>query len=91
MKAALETDFTKSCGVCFEHSVCVGGYTYLMIYGHHINGGFICIPNWNICCEASTHPYSIEYNAKQMEAAGLDYHVAKELAAYIDDFLIRRG
>lgn len=34
-----------------EESISVGGFSFLCIFGEHINGGFLAIPNWNICCE----------------------------------------
>ena len=55
MRTKLEHDFTKNTKVYFEHSVEINDNSYLIIFGHHINGGFIAIPNWNICCEASAH------------------------------------
>lgn len=34
-----------------EITLDVQGYHFLCIIGTHINGGFLAIPNWNICCE----------------------------------------
>ena len=37
----------------FEANISIGGCTYLIIYGEHINGAFCCIPNWGWGCEMS--------------------------------------
>lgn len=87
MSATLENDFTKTCSIYFEHNVCVGGYSYLLIFGHHINGAFISIPNWKICCEASDLQYQKDYNADKMISAGLDIEVADALASYISTWI----
>lgn len=34
-----------------EKNINAGGYSFLCIFGTHINGGFLAIPNWNICVE----------------------------------------
>lgn len=36
-----------------EFSVDWNGFNFLIIYGHHINGWFIAIPNWNVCVESA--------------------------------------
>lgn len=36
-----------------EKTISAGGYSFLCIFGTHINGGFLAIPNWNICVELS--------------------------------------
>lgn len=48
-----------------EFSVDWNGFNFLIIYGHHINGWFISIPNWNKCTEAG-EPSSVEYNAEKL-------------------------
>ncbi|MCR5234790.1 MAG: hypothetical protein K6E53_12940 [Lachnospiraceae bacterium] len=91
VKTSLETDFSRSIQIFFEHNICFNGYTYLLIFGKHINGGFICIPNWKIGCEASTFAHSSGYNADKMEAAGLDRNTAEALAEYIDNYMLSKG
>ena len=34
-----------------EMNINAGGYSFLCIFGEHINGGFLAIPNWNVCVE----------------------------------------
>lgn len=52
-----------------EVSVDVGDFNYLVIYGKHINGWFIAIPNHGICVEAG-HPSSgLPYNIEKLTAA----------------------
>lgn len=48
-----------------EFSLDLNDFSFLIIYGHHINGWFIAIPNWNICTEAG-EPTSVEYNASKI-------------------------
>lgn len=48
-----------------EFSVDWNGFSFLIIYGHHINGWFIAIPNWNVCTEAG-QPEDDAYNATKL-------------------------
>ena len=86
MKATFGKDVTSNCQIFFEHYVYCNGWTFLLIYGRHINGGFICIPNWNICCEASTFRKACEYHTNNLVEAGMNYDTARLLAMYIDDY-----
>lgn len=65
-----------------EYSVAIGGWTYLVIYGRHINGYFCCIPNWKIGCEMSD-PNEVAYNCDKLIDCGMKQDVAKELAESI--------
>ncbi len=87
MKAILEQDFTANVKIFFEHSLEINGCTYLVIFGRHINGGFIAIPNWNICCEASRYEDDTNHNYIHLVEAGLEKNVAKAIAKYINDVL----
>lgn len=49
----------------YETDVDWNGHNFLIIYGHHINGWFICIPNWNISTEAGS-PTDEFYNAERL-------------------------
>lgn len=91
MKTTIITDHTKECYIYFEHSIPINGCEYFLIFGHHTNGGFICIPNWNICCEASDSIGSVGYNASKLLIAGISQGFNKEivtkLALHIEEFL----
>lgn len=51
-----------------EISVDANDFNFLIIYGKHINGWFIAIPNHGICTEAS-HPSSgFAYNTEKLAA-----------------------
>lgn len=52
-----------------EFSVDCGGFNFLIIYGKHINGWFIAIPNWNVCVEAC-EPTDYFYNAEKLAGSG---------------------
>lgn len=65
-----------------EISVDYDGFNYLVIFGHHINGGFISVINHGICCEASS-PDSIGYNMERLIRAGMKKEHAQEIATSI--------
>ena len=48
-----------------EFSVDWNGFNFLVVYGEHINGWFIAIPNWNKCTEAG-EPSNVDYNATKI-------------------------
>lgn len=83
-----ETSYSHVCGVYFEHSVSCFGYSYLVVFGYHINGAYICIPNWSIGCEATDVLCSVEYNRSALEKAGAKPGVALAIATYIDKWLL---
>ena len=71
-----------------EINIDAGGYSFLCIFGEHINGGFLAIPNWNICVELSENKNDFEYNVSQIYIAisdikefnGYDTEIANALA-----------
>jgi len=79
-------DLTDTAKIIFEHDVQFNGYSYLVIFGRHINGGFINIPNWNIGTKASAEG-SVLYNAEQLIKAGLEEPAAWTIAQHISDTL----
>lgn len=80
-------NYKESCKVYIEESLSIGGFSYLYIFGKHINGGFICLPSWNIACEASALPYNEEYNRNRLISAGLPNNVASEIARKISKYV----
>lgn len=86
--AKLESNFTNECKILFEHSIAINGCSYLVIFGKHINGGFICVPNWGWGCEATTNSYSVEYNTEKLMKCGAPKDVAREIALYIENQVI---
>ena len=68
----------------FEITVDVNGHSYLVIYGKHINGGFCCIPNWNVACEMSD-PSDTFYNAEALQRCKIPKNYAKAIANAIRD------
>lgn len=77
-------DYSDRTKIIFEHSLDINGCNYLVIYGRHVNGGFIAIPNWNICTEAGD---GVFYNTEKLEASGLDQNTAVTIAQHISDEL----
>ncbi len=83
--ARKQSEFTDKVKIIFEDSVSWNGYSFLVIYGKHVNGGFIAIPDWQICCEASSFRNDIFYNKEQLIQAGMKEGMAEAIAIYIDD------
>ena len=69
----------------FEANIAIGGCTYLVIFGEHINGAFCCVPNWGWGCEMSSDPKDIAYNCEQLIQCGASPEVAKEIAKAIKE------
>ncbi len=67
-----------------EISVDWNGYNFLIIYGHHINGWFIAIPNWEVCIEASD-PTDTFYNSEKLAKALNKANAGVELAKAIKE------
>lgn len=61
-----------------EFSVDWNGFNFLIIYGYHINGWFIAIPNWQKCTEAG-HPTDDAYNATKLAQT----HIHDTAPAYL--------
>ena len=82
MEVKLQRDFSDSLKTLLEHDVSWNGHTFLVIYGSHINGHFIAIPNWGICCEAG-HVADVFYNAERLSAQNLPEGAAEAIAEYL--------
>ncbi|MBR1383846.1 MAG: hypothetical protein IJ555_08570 [Ruminococcus sp.] len=52
-----------------EESIDCHGLNFLCIYGKHINGGFVAIPNWGVAAELSAHQYDTDYNKGKLLSA----------------------
>ena len=79
-------DYTDKASVTFEHEIQFNGCSYIVIFGKHINGGFVAIPNWNITTELANSG-NLQYNAEKLENAGLDQATALTIAQHIKDAL----
>ena len=82
MKDLFKRDYTYSTSIVFEHELEINGCSFLVIFGKHIYGGFIAIPNWGICCEASADG-SYLYNTEKLISSGLDKTSSETIASYI--------
>lgn len=87
MSIIKNADYTDGCNVYFEHAVSFGDLSYLIIFGHHINGGFICVMNHGWVCEASDSTCSVDFNMNNLVRAGATPEVALEIARYIDNWI----
>lgn len=89
MMAKFECDFTGSCEIIMEQSVAIDGWSFLVIVGKHIRGGFIAISEKGIYVEASlTDKF---YNAGKLAEAGFPEMYSRELADYIDAYIRDNG
>lgn len=61
-------EIVKDCKVENIHEFIVewNGYSFLVMYGQHLRGWFISVPNWNAHIEAS-EPDDIRYNQSKLD------------------------
>ena len=78
-------DFTKHCGIYFAHTIDDTDWSYTVIFGYHINGAFIAVPNWKVSCEASDDLYNS--NESKLIEAGLNEIQAKTVSGHINIWL----
>lgn len=78
-------------GKTYEISVDYNGWNFLMIFGEHINGWFIALPNHGVCCEAAS-PRDTFYNSERLTGAfkgtALEEMDAGPLAEMIRDYYL---
>lgn len=67
-----------------EFSVDCNGSNYLVIYGHHVNGGFIAELHSGVCTEAGD-PTNTAYNAEKLEELFDDPETAKAIAEAVKE------
>lgn len=73
----------------YEFPLDYEGFSYLVIFGKHINGWFICLPRNNVSCEAAD-PLDIPYNqSKLIENGKLDEDFALLVANMIKELWYR--
>ena len=82
MDAKISAIYTASVSARFEISAEIDGSKYLIIYGNHINGGFCCIPDWNIACEMG-NPGDTFYNTEKLRQCKVPKARAKGIAEVI--------
>lgn len=82
MKFKVERSFSAK--VIFEASIAIGDYSYLMIYGKHVNGYFCSVPGWKWGCEMAA-PNEVAYNRNQLIDCGTNDYVAQALAEAIQN------
>ena len=84
-RATTEHDHSKWLSNIREHTIAVNGTTYLVMWGHHINGGFIALPGKGYACEAADSDgfSDIAYNTDKLELAGCPEYLAAIIATYI--------
>lgn len=74
---------------CYEFSVDYQGFSYLVIFGKHVNGWFISLPRINVSCE-SADPLNVDYNRSNLvEKSKLDGDFALFIAEKIKDLWYR--
>lgn len=61
------------------------GYSYCVIFGKYINGGFFSIPNWNTGGELATFD-NVFWNTESITRALKKKKVAKQIALAIAEY-----
>lgn len=82
MKAEIQRDYGSY--TVYEIRVERNGFSFLVIYGQHVNGWFIAIPNWKISVEA-TEPSNYWYNAKKLANAFSNGEMGEAVAMAIKE------
>ncbi len=59
------------CTAYFELSIDTNGWNFTVIYGRHVNGGYIAIPRWHIACEAGD-ANAVFYNTEKLTIAAAE-------------------
>ena len=68
----------------YEVNVAYNGFSYLIIYGKHINGWFLSVVNWNESLEIA-HPFDIFYNHEKIGKIFGDDALGLEIARDIKE------
>jgi len=68
---------------CKEISVDYNGFSYVVIYGEHVNGGFFCIPNFQVGGELSSETTDVLWNSESIGRALEDMEAGKAIARAI--------
>lgn len=80
---------TYKCKAYTEISIDSNGWNFLVIFGEHINGYFIAIPNHNICIEAGCADDTF-YNESKLMGSGIGEKEATDIAVAIKDSLSKK-
>lgn len=63
----------------YEADLISNGYSYHLIFGMHVNGWFLCIPNHQIGIELG-HPADRFWNQESLQHAGVPLDEARSIA-----------
>lgn len=69
MKQSYEIVSYHKVGKVIEFTMEFASWSFLVVYGKHINGYFCAVPNWGWGCEMSG-PESVMYNMAKLIEAG---------------------
>lgn len=62
------------------------GNYYSVIFGEYVNGGFCCIPNWNIACELAEFD-DLQWNEESLNGVLKNNKAAKVIVSAIAEFI----
>ncbi len=68
----------------YEATLEISGLSYHLLFGRHINGWFICIPNWKIGAELA-HPSDFFWNRESILRTGSRKDDALYIAAALSE------
>ncbi len=81
----MSKNFASACKVFYAGNVEHNGYSHYVIYGKHINGGFVALPGLGISAEQSLHN-DRGYNVGKLKAAGMDEGTAEAIVDFCADW-----
>lgn len=82
----MSKNFASSCTVFFAGNVEHDGFSHYVIFGKHINGGFVAIPSLGISAEQSLHN-DRGYNVNKLTGAGMEEKTAEAIADFCADWI----
>lgn len=74
----------------FETILNEDGYSYHLIYGKHLYGYYLVIPDWNIGCEMS-HYNDVFWNKESLIKAGLSVKKASIISVRLKEMIERKN
>lgn len=66
-------------------SISCNGFSYNVIFGKYINGGFCSIPNWNVGCDLASFD-DIFWNTESLTKALDNEYAARAIAEAIKEY-----
>ena len=82
----LSRNFADACKIFFAMDIESDGLAHYVIFGKHINGGFIALPRNGISAEQSLNN-NRGYNVEKLIQAGMSEKTAEDIVAFCEDWI----